>query len=107
MTLGGWFSIALLPIPNTSMKQTAFQLSLLLPTLFKSLPVSLAYKWPNPQIDEVDHNLYDQFGYQGNVIFGAGVPTCDAFFGSTTAGRQTAAEVRITCSFFSSVRGLL
>jgi hypothetical protein len=78
------------------MKQTAFQLSLLLPALFLT---SLAYKWPNPQPDEVDHNLYDQFGYKGNVIFGAGVPNCAEFFGAPTVGRQTAAEVRVTVLF--------
>jgi hypothetical protein len=76
------------------MKQTAFQLSLLLPTLFQLLPTSLAYKWPDPQIDEADHYLYDQFGYKGNDIFGVGVPTCSEFFGAPNVGRQTAAEVR-------------
>jgi hypothetical protein len=85
------------------MKRTAFQLSLLLPTLLQSLPTSLAYKWPNPQIDEVDHYLYDQFGYQSTDIFNVGVPTCAEFFGIPTLGRQTAAEVRISRpSFFNA-----
>jgi hypothetical protein len=73
------------------MKQTR---SLFLPTLFTSLlvPTSLAYKWPNPQIDETDHQLYDASGYKGNPIFGFGVPVCSSSF-AATSGRQPAAEV--------------
>lgn len=73
------------------MKQTALRLSLLLSALSQS---SLAYKWPNPQIDELDHNLFDQIGYNANFIFDGGAPTCDHFFGGDRFGRQNAAEVR-------------
>jgi hypothetical protein len=69
------------------------RLSLLL-TILVHLSTALAYKWPNSQISEVDHQLYDQFGYHGNVIFTTGVRTCSRF-PSPILGRQNAAEVRL------------
>lgn len=66
-------------------------------SLLVSIPLHLclAYKWPNPQIDEADHFLYDQFGFTQNGVFAGGVPTCShVFFGDENSGRQNAAEVR-------------
>jgi hypothetical protein len=75
--------------------------------LYRSLSFGLAatslaraYKWPTPLIDELDHYLFDQQGYNtGATVFQGGVPQCSHFFGSDLIGRQNAAEV---FEFFSS-----
>jgi hypothetical protein len=72
-------------------------------TLYSSLSVGIilpafisAYKWPNPVIDELDHQLFNQRGYNAiNTIAQRGVADCSLFFEDGRRGRQNAAEVRL------------
>jgi hypothetical protein len=68
--------------------------------LYKSLSFGIAftslaraYKWPSPLLDDLDHYLFDQQGYNTGPVFSGGVPQCSHFFGSDLIGRQNAAEV--------------
>ncbi|PVF93556.1 heme peroxidase [Serendipita vermifera] len=53
----------------------------------------VAYKWPNPELDELDHQLFDQKGYNAMTsISQQGVANCSLFFQDGRRGRQNAAE---------------
>jgi hypothetical protein len=68
------------------------------------LSFALAYRWPNPHIDEIDHHLFDQEGYNtnGNVIQ-LGIKTCNFFPRTETAGRQNTAEVWVSFVSFHKI----
>jgi hypothetical protein len=57
------------------------------------LSFTSAYKWPNPLIDRLDHELHDQFGYNAGTIVSTGITTCSFNARSATTGRQVTAEV--------------
>ncbi|PVF94576.1 heme peroxidase [Serendipita vermifera] len=66
----------------------SYKLALL---VLSPLSFTFAYKWPNPLVDELDHQLFDQKGYNNNDTINQFIPTCK-FFISETSGRSNAAE---------------
>jgi hypothetical protein len=71
---------------------------------FSRLQPALAYKYPNPQVDEIDNYLYDLFGYHQSKTFddAFGIHDCTSVGnGGSTLGRASAAEVCSESSPFS------
>jgi hypothetical protein len=68
------------------------------------LSFTLAYKWPNPHVDEIDRLLFDQTGYnsRGGLI-ALGINTCKLFLGPETLGRQNTAEVWVSFASFYKI----
>lgn len=53
--------------------------------------IVLAYKWPNPQLDELESQRYDRMGYNARAL-SEGVIPCDQFLLGETVGRANAAD---------------
>lgn len=63
---------------------------------------SQAYTWPNPQLEELDSQVYDRTGYNGRGLAIGMTPDCTHFVGGPQAGRANVADwVRTVSSLYS------
>ena len=54
--------------------------------------VSNAYTWPNPLLEELDHQLHDRKGYNAARVPIGLSPDCTAFVAGPLAGRSDVAD---------------
>ena len=66
-------------------------------------PLSNAYTWPNPRLDELDSQLHDRSGYNSRGLPLGMSPDCSAFVFGQQTGRTNAADWIRTVSMFLRV----